>query len=799
MPKLLWATMNCLFDTSSGANISVREMLTSLAKTGWEVKVLSGYVFDAESGKTYIEDKLSDFNREEIVWLNVQDGEISHEILLTESWQMENISSQEEMTFWRRFLVELAVFKPDVLFSYGARPLNLLMFSEARYRNILNVVYLVNGTYESNRWCLDVDHVVTDTTATRDLYSTKLDIVATPYGKFVNRDKIRRTVKQEKRILFINPVPAKGAFIVAQFVGWMCERRPDIIFEIVGSRGGWEPIWSSYLEHSGLEGSDPKNVIVTEHTSDMKSVYSRAHLLLVPSLWYESGARVIAEAMINGIPCVATDTGGNKELVGAAGTILSLPRQYHSDPYSTLLPEGSVEEICRTIVQYFDDPNFYTQKSNQCKTQEAMFCDSMENARKLDKDLRGLLSGLDEIDFESAYRNYHKMRIKPVGMYQVKDIPDRFDDLVHKVIKKAPGKGVYLLSSGEILKCYKRETKSYYQNERNWYLKFDNLGITPTLLDYNDNEYWLKLTEAGEALNSVNRPKNYLEKLEKIKKALAEKKCSHNDLKPSDFIVKDDDIKVIDFEHATTSDDNIDTGELGGNKVRVFSDQDFLSQLKFLTDPDRFSTDEVHAFILWDNREKESVRASIARNFEILIQIEYDQRAINLLGGQKTVLSKIYESNPHAYGLKGRQPFSLFVVLDKSPLYKKSFDKNAGRDLIVNQKMHKTKLEIRKGRQGYIHGSNNLEESRDALEALTMYQDRYPIKFFEKNRNRFSSLKDLFSKLSDTGIKYVVMRNFELLPDEFKIDEHGDIDILVEDYFLTKRLLGGYSYKHLLP
>lgn len=42
-------------------------------------------------------------------------------------------------------------------------------------------------------------------------------------------------------------------------------------------------------------------------------------------------------------------------------------------------------------------------------------------------------------------------------------------------------------------------------------------------------------------------------------------------------------------------------------------------------------------------------------------------------------------------------------------------------------------------------------------------------------------------------LKWIVMRNFETMPNEINIDEHLDVDVLVNDYYLIKRILDGTS------
>lgn len=62
----------------------------------------------------------------------------------------------------------------------------------------------------------------------------------------------------------------------------------------------------------------PPNVTVWPNTPDIRKVYEVTKVLCVPS-HYESWGRVASEAMINGIPVVATPTDGLKENLDYAG------------------------------------------------------------------------------------------------------------------------------------------------------------------------------------------------------------------------------------------------------------------------------------------------------------------------------------------------------------------------------------------------------------------------------------------------------------------------------------------------
>ena len=89
--------------------------------------------------------------------------------------------------------------------------------------------------------------------------------------------------------------------------------------------------------------------------------------------------------------------------------------------------------------------------------------------------------------------------------------------------------------------------------------------------------------------------------------------------------------------------------------------------------------------------------------------------------------------------------------------------------------------------------TDNIQETKDNLRALGIYEDFY-------RERRFGSLREAFEHLNRAvpRFEYVVLRNFEPLEahvagaraDAF-VDEHLDVDLLCTDYYVAKRLLDG--------
>ena len=57
------------------------------------------------------------------------------------------------------------------------------------------------------------------------------------------------------------------------------------------------------------------NLSILPAVDDIDNLFSNIRVLLLFSIWHESGSRLILEAYARGIPVIAFQTGGNKELM----------------------------------------------------------------------------------------------------------------------------------------------------------------------------------------------------------------------------------------------------------------------------------------------------------------------------------------------------------------------------------------------------------------------------------------------------------------------------------------------------
>jgi glycosyltransferase involved in cell wall biosynthesis len=88
----------------------------------------------------------------------------------------------------------------------------------------------------------------------------------------------------------------------------------------------------SALKGWGTTGADleamrgVENIAVLDTVGCIEEVFARTKILLVPSLWYEGFGLVAMEAMLRGIPVIASGTGGLAEAKQGTGYVVPVRR-----------------------------------------------------------------------------------------------------------------------------------------------------------------------------------------------------------------------------------------------------------------------------------------------------------------------------------------------------------------------------------------------------------------------------------------------------------------------------------------
>jgi len=390
--RLLCSSYHCFLDPSSGAAQSLRDLLPLLAGKGWDCRVFGGSQLDFESGESFAQLVHDDLFRSRMADLRVRHPlyEGTHRGIPVVVCDAPGTQAYRAPTtpgaalFLAQFEQELERFRPDVLLTYGSYEVSLACMELAKRRGAKVVFWLRNTAYRQAALFRPVDAVLVPTRFSREFYRRHLGIECTPIFSPIDWARVQCSAIEGKYVTFVNPHPQKGVFVFAAIAQEMARRRPDIPFLVVEGRGK-----VSWLGQTGIDLDRLGNVYGMSHTLDPRNFFGVSRAVLVPSLWDETFARVTAEAMLNGIPVLASTRGGLPEVLAEAGFLFDVPARY--TPSSKELP--TAEEVApwvETLLRLWDDADFYAEHQQRARrAARAWHPDRL--ADEYDQLLRGIL------------------------------------------------------------------------------------------------------------------------------------------------------------------------------------------------------------------------------------------------------------------------------------------------------------------------------------------------------------------------------------------------------------------------
>lgn len=228
-------------------------------------------------------------------------------------------------------------------------------------------------------------------------------------------------------------------------------------------------------------------------------------------------------------------------------------------------------------------------------------------------------------------------------------------------------------------------------------------------------------------------------------------------------------------------------------------------------------TGEIHTMIVWSNASEVTpdVEKKIKSEFNLLSQLEVHWKKEKFLDNLKIFYS---HSQKHRTEVDyeqlltrklehcGNDPFTLFVYEDTNPEYDYRITSSGNRKVNINVFDCKKILREDLGGGHKIHASDNIFESNKDLtlllglnieDFLSQKQGSNDSKTVVKDNCKgvdgYKNIEQFFYVLNNS-ITYCVIRNFECFPKEYTIENHGDIDLLVEDLNYVKYLTLAQSY-----
>ncbi len=169
-------------------------------------------------------------------------------------------------------------------------------------------------------------------------------------------------------VTLINPCAVKGIAIFLE----LARRMPDVPFAAV-------PTWGTTpTDRAALE--QLPNVRLLPPADDIDAIFAQTRLLLVPSLWDEAFGLVVVEAMLRGIPVLASTAGGLPEAKLGTDFVLPVrPIERFTDTLDQnllpvpIVPEQDAGPWQAALRRLLDDRALYEQQSVQARAAAGQF------------------------------------------------------------------------------------------------------------------------------------------------------------------------------------------------------------------------------------------------------------------------------------------------------------------------------------------------------------------------------------------------------------------------------------------
>jgi glycosyltransferase involved in cell wall biosynthesis len=369
--KIVFASPHSIVDLYNGASIATSHSLQLLQEQGFDCQAFCGSYLDAPD-EEYVEQQLDRQRAPYAVrWAKIgpHEGRMVFSLLgnlpVTSFGSVSSrgmwIDDKEKGAFLTAFSLFLDKNRPDVVLTYGGDPMSMAMIEQVKRRDIPVVFTLHNFLYTHPAPFALVDYVTVPSDFCREHYWNTLGLACRCLPNVVDWQRVEVSDRQPKYVTFVNPHIVKGVFVFVRIAEVLARRRPDIPLLIVEGRGK-----TDWLPQTGIDVSGLRNLHRLEITPDPRDFYRISKLLLMPSLWNESFGLVAAEAMLNGIPVVASDRGALPETLGKAGLLLNIPERY--TPQTKIVPSAEeVEPWIEMIIRLWDDDKLCEQASQAAR------------------------------------------------------------------------------------------------------------------------------------------------------------------------------------------------------------------------------------------------------------------------------------------------------------------------------------------------------------------------------------------------------------------------------------------------
>ncbi|MDZ7617442.1 MAG: glycosyltransferase, partial [Patescibacteria group bacterium] len=342
--KVAFLSPYCLLDHTSGAAIATRSALQLLANSSFQARAFCGSWLDAPpraSSEYASSPAASDWS-----------GNVETAVFPIGTGRIAVADPPQVTAFYQACSAFLDSYRPDAILTYGGDPVSQTLVSLARNRDIPVVFGLHNASYQDPQAFTDVDYVVVPSEYARQTWWDNFGMACHLLPNVIDPQRVLAADRKPECVTFVNPQTAKGGFVFARIAEQLARRRPDIPLLVVQGRSQDGALEQTRVDLSGA------NLQVIDSTADPRTFYARTKLLLMPSLCNESFGLTAAEAMLNGIPVLASNRGALPATVSDGGFLFDIPACY--TPQTRDVPTADeVEPWIDAILRLWDTPDTY--------------------------------------------------------------------------------------------------------------------------------------------------------------------------------------------------------------------------------------------------------------------------------------------------------------------------------------------------------------------------------------------------------------------------------------------------------
>lgn len=243
---------------------------------------------------------------------------------------------------------ELDAFQPDVVFTFGLLAGDLRRQLTAARQGVAVVFGLRNEAYLGARTWGHMAGILTPSAYLSGLYHSAFGLESTPLFAPLDPADTKAEAHDPIFLTMVNPSARKGVDFFARLAHRLSTERPDLPFLVIESEGRAGTLLAAG-DRAGIDLRRHENIMVSPAVPSPKDVFAPTRVLIVPSL-AEPGARVVGEALVNGVPPVVSDRGGLPEMCCGAGRVLPL------------VDDTSLDAWCETLITLMDDDEVYARE-----------------------------------------------------------------------------------------------------------------------------------------------------------------------------------------------------------------------------------------------------------------------------------------------------------------------------------------------------------------------------------------------------------------------------------------------------